>query len=392
MTRLTKAVIAASAVALFGFVNPEEAAACRGIIGDFVWVDSNGNGIQDAGEPGINGVTLHLLVTNPNQDPERTTVTANHPVTGQPGWYQFDNITCDYDYTVSVVASTVPAGYNPTSIHAGSNRAVDSNDPSGVTINFPFQDTNPTDLTIDFGYLPPCVGAIGDFVWNDLDRDGQQDGGEPGIGGALVSLNSNAPMSTGASGSYLFGGLCGGTYTVCVQTPAGLQISPAHVGNDATDSDGVSNGAGKSCATVTIAANETNLTTDFGFNHPPVRSPGTGTPGYWKNHPEAWPVASLTIGGIVYTQAQILPYMDEDPKDKTTTIFRALVAAKLNVLIGNDDSCIAGTIASADTWLATYGPVGRGIRANSLAWRQGEPLYRTLDNYNNGMLCAPARD
>ena len=30
-------------------------------IGDFVWLDTNGNGKQDAGEPGIAGVTVKLL-------------------------------------------------------------------------------------------------------------------------------------------------------------------------------------------------------------------------------------------------------------------------------------------------------------------------------------------
>ena len=33
-------------------------------IGDFVWNDTNGNGIQDAGEPGISGVTVTLSGTN----------------------------------------------------------------------------------------------------------------------------------------------------------------------------------------------------------------------------------------------------------------------------------------------------------------------------------------
>ena len=36
----------------------------KGSIGDFVWNDLNGNGIQDSGEPGIQGVTLSLTGTN----------------------------------------------------------------------------------------------------------------------------------------------------------------------------------------------------------------------------------------------------------------------------------------------------------------------------------------
>jgi hypothetical protein len=120
--------------------------------------------------------------------------------------------------------------------------------------------------------------------------------------------------------------------------------------------------------------------------------PGTGTPGYWKNHPEAWPVDEITIGGLIYSKDQAIPLMKEDKHDKTTTMFRSLVAAKLNVLIGNDSSCIAETIAAADEWMVTYGPVGSDVKANSAAWKEGEPLYLMLDDYNNGLLCAPSRD
>jgi hypothetical protein len=79
-------------------------------------------------------------------------------------------------------------------------------------------------------------------------------------------------------------------------------------------------------------------------------------------------------------------------------MFKALVAAKLNVMIGNRDCCIAGAIAEADAWMATYGPVGSGVKASSAAWQRGacpgggECLYLRLDAYNNGLLCAPSRD
>ena len=79
-------------------------------------------------------------------------------------------------------------------------------------------------------------------------------------------------------------------------------------------------------------------------------------------------------------------------KDKTVTLFSSLLCAKLNVLIGNDSSCISSTITAADAWMGTYGPVGHNVAASSLAWKVGEPLHRMMDNYNNGMLCAPHRD
>jgi hypothetical protein len=155
----------------------------------------------------------------------------------------------------------------------------------------------------------------------------------------------------------------------------------------------VSNGHGSSCASVTLAGPDAvNLTIDFGMWYPPVSQPGTGTPGYWKNHPEAWPVATITIGGVTYTQAQALAWLDAPDGDKSVTMFRSLVSAQLNVLVGNDASCVSSTITAANAWLASYGPVGSKVKSASLAWKLGEPLHRTLDNYNNGMLCAPGRD
>jgi hypothetical protein len=126
----------------------------------------------------------------------------------------------------------------------------------------------------------------------------------------------------------------------------------------------------------------------------PHEDGGVGTPGYWKNHPEAWPVGEIEIGGITYTMDEALAIMNQPQKnDKTITMFDALVAAKLNVLIGSDDSCIADTITQAYQWMVDNDPVGSGVRANSDAWKSsGESLYTTLDMYNNGMLCAPAMD
>jgi hypothetical protein len=125
---------------------------------------------------------------------------------------------------------------------------------------------------------------------------------------------------------------------------------------------------------------------------PPPGNPGTGTPGFWKNHPEAWPADSIEIGGITYTKAQAIAKMQNPTKnDKTYNMFEQLVAAILNVEIGNDDSCIAATLIAADDWMADH-PVGSGVSAESAAWAVGSPLHTTLDKYNNGLLCAPSRD
>jgi len=180
---------------------------------------------------------------------------------------------------------------------------------------------------------------------------------------------------------------------VTVQIPPLTQASTPNVGDDDTvDSDGIPNDVGESVASVTLDEEEgSDSSTDFGFSAA-AQQPGTGTPGYWKNHPEAWPVENITIGGVSYTKAEAIAWLGYVGKDKTTTMFSSLVSAKLNGMIGNDASCVSSTISAADTWMYTYGPVGSNVHAASYAWKVGEPLHRHMDNYNNGMLCAAHRN
>ena len=78
--------------------------------------------------------------------------------------------------------------------------------------------------------------------------------------------------------------------------------------------------------------------------------------------------------------------------DKTYDLFRQFAAALLNTLAGNDESCIEADLAAADAWLAKHEP-GSGVRSDAPAWREaGAELHAALDDYNNGLLCAPHRD
>ena len=233
-------------------------------------------------------------------------------------------------------------------------------------------------------------GGVCGTVFNDTNNNGIQDAGETGIEGVKISVCDGTTCTdteTNPDGTYAVL-VPTGTYTVYALIPTGTEASPSNVGDDSFDSDGIPDGAGSSVATL-VPGNGT--ATDFGFHTSAVQSPGTGTPGYWKNHPEAWPVATITVGGITYTKAQAIAWLGKVGKDKTTTMFSSLVPAMLNVMIGNDGSCINPTIAAANAWMATYGPVGSNVAASSAAWALGEPLHQTMDAYNNGQLCAPHR-
>ncbi len=134
---------------------------------------------------------------------------------------------------------------------------------------------------------------------------------------------------------------------------------------------------------------------DFSSTVPPEEPPSdicVRTPGYWKNHPEAWPTNGIDVGGIWYRKDIAIDLLNMPEKgDKSRTIFRALVAAKLNLKNGSNGRCIYSIVKAADAWLVAN-PLGSKVKGSSMAWKEGEPLYLELDDYNNGLLCAPHCD
>jgi hypothetical protein len=77
--------------------------------------------------------------------------------------------------------------------------------------------------------------------------------------------------------------------------------------------------------------------------------------------------------------------------DKTFTLFRDVVSALLNNIVGNTIDCVESYKLLAQEWLADH-PVGSGVAASSAAWKEAEPWHLALDDYNNGLLCAPSRE
>ncbi|HEM46668.1 MAG TPA: hypothetical protein ENO23_06430 [Alphaproteobacteria bacterium] len=103
------------------------------------------------------------------------------------------------------------------------------------------------------------------------------------------------------------------------------------------------------------------------------------TPGYWKNHPDAWPVETLEVGGATLTMAEAMAVFNMPVKGDITIILGYhLMAAKLNVAAGSDPS-IQPTIDAADAYLMMY-PIGS--RPNGAAKEEGEMLKDELCYYN----------
>src|SRR5690606_14695099 len=112
-------------------------------------------------------------------------------VTDGNGFYEFVNLPAlpaGQSYTVSIdrdASADVLAPYVPTIANVGDDPAVDSSTWSATSGDL--TEDGDRDPTLDFGFVPARV-SVGDFVWVDVDRDGIQDDGEPGIPGVTLVL------------------------------------------------------------------------------------------------------------------------------------------------------------------------------------------------------------
>ena len=242
-----------------------------GKIGDVVWDDLNGNGVQDAGEPGIEGATVALTGT----DGAGNTVTLT-TLTDATGMYMFGDLAPG-DYKVTF---TQPTGYEPTALDDPSANGDDTNDSDADPANMLMTpmvtiESGDTIPDLDAGFY--ILGKIGDVVWDDLNGNGIQDPGEPGIEGANVTLtgtdglgNPTAPITlqTDANGMYMFGDLVPGDYEVTFGQPTGYvptaNDDPSSFGDDTNDSDAdIANGL--MSPITTLASGDTIPDIDAGF-------------------------------------------------------------------------------------------------------------------------------
>ncbi|WP_031775044.1 MSCRAMM family adhesin SdrD, partial [Staphylococcus aureus] len=218
-------------------------------LGDYVWEDTNKNGIQDQDEKGISGVTVTLKDENGNV---LKTVT-----TDADGKYKFT----DLDNGNYKVEFTTPEGYTPTTVTSGSDIEKDSN---GLTTTGVINGAD--NMTLDSGFYKTPKYNLGNYVWEDTNKDGKQDSTEKGISGVTVTLkNENGEVlqttKTDKDGKYQFTGLENGTYKVEFETPSGY--TPTQVGSG-TDEGIDSNGT----STIGVIKDKDNDTIDSGFYKP----------------------------------------------------------------------------------------------------------------------------
>jgi len=246
-------------------------------LGNYVWVDLNENGIQDEGpEWGLNGVRVELLDADDNDKPVEKfgqnvfTITGDDK-DGNPGYYLFPALTPNHNYKVRFhMPANLPSGYDAYPFTSwteknklGSTTANDSDvgGASAIVITQSIPLTTTQDLNWDAGLVPP-KGAIGDYVWHDVNGDGMQDeAATSGINGVVVELlqetspgiwtskgtqtTADKGGNTSLPGYYEFTGLLPGKYRVKFPEKAATDRILTFKGrgsNSATDSNANSNG------------------------------------------------------------------------------------------------------------------------------------------------------
>lgn len=237
-----------------------------------VYHDANDNGVKDAGEAPIDGVTITLTGTDDYGNPVTLTATT------VGGAYKFDNLA--------------PGNYTVTETHP--NTWMDGKDTVGVFGPSPGSGTAGNDVIraialpadthgteYNFGELRPLpvgqtTASVSGYVYHDVNNDGVKDSGEAPISGVSITLTgSNGDVrtaTTDASGFYRFTGLePGATYTVVETQPGGWTDGKDTAGTVFTDNGGGANDSFK----VTPGSGQDGLNWNFGERrtNPPAAIP-----------------------------------------------------------------------------------------------------------------------
>ena len=242
-------------------------------VGDYIWLDEDWDGVQDAGEPGLANVGVELLDGGAN-------VIAS-TLTDLNGVYLFVGLEPG-TYTVRVDTGTLAPqlAANPT-------YDPDPTQDHQTTVTLVSGEVN---RTADFAYNwnpdDEPLGSIGDRVWVDADADGMQEPGEPGIPNVTVRLYTDgagngsystlaASTTTDAGGLYLFPGLSAGSYVVRIATNT-LPANYTQTGDP--DSFGVPLPAGtgdhQTTTPAVLAPGDVFVNADFGYWYPTGSSLG----------------------------------------------------------------------------------------------------------------------
>jgi hypothetical protein len=203
-----------------------QAPAQPATLGDRVWNDLDGDGVQESFEPGISGVRVYV------DSNASGTYNAGEPTatTAVDGTYHIADLVVG-TYTARVDTATLPVGLAQT---YDLNGALDN--AAIVTL------TSGQILTdVDFGYRSSTVYVIRGQVRDDCDLDGTFSDPDMPVGGVLVSLYSDpdgdgintdgvviGTVRTTPDGRYAFTNVLSGAYVVVESDPV-CSVSTADI-------------------------------------------------------------------------------------------------------------------------------------------------------------------
>ena len=229
-------------------------------IGNLIWIDINGNGIQDPSEKGLDDIDVKLIKGGVEV---ASTLTANggyyyfsqEGIEGQSWVNEKDKVKPFMDYTVQIDAAALPYNkFKVTVVEIDSTNFSFLRDNDGVKngnyveINLTTGGSGCISHNYDIGITPSL--CLGNLVWEDTNNDGLMNNGEAGLPNIELTLCSVgadgakgteddaiiATQNTDANGNYLFTELCQGDYFVKVNAESlGSFHSSTGTGINGTD-------------------------------------------------------------------------------------------------------------------------------------------------------------
>ncbi|MDT7837383.1 SdrD B-like domain-containing protein [Aquabacterium sp. OR-4] len=235
-------------------------------IGNFVWNDDNANGVQDAGEAGVDQVIVQLFDGNGNLIASTLTGDDHSTAAVEQGYYQFAGLKAG-NYQVKFVSAT--HDFTAQDANGNTQDAADSdaNATTGLTSVIALA-AGETNQTLDAGLVAKAqTASISGHVYFDANNDGQR-AGDAGLAGVTVVLTGtndqgqavSVTATTDANGFYSFTGLRPGSYTVSESQPATYLDGQDTAGTGAT----AQMVSGNDAIAVTLAAGQSSVENNFG--------------------------------------------------------------------------------------------------------------------------------
>ena len=116
--------------------------------------------------------------------------------------------------------------------------------------------------------------------------------------------------------------------------------------------------------------------------------------GYWKTHPEKWPVSSLQLGSQSYSKTELLNLLARPSRgDASVILVHQLIAAKLNIAAGVVATPIAATITDADQRLSAFtGKLPYKVKPSTTAGKAMVKAADKLEDFNEGELTPQCKE